>query len=633
MIVRFHRAGLLCMLSLVVGACRPDVQKALSLSGDNREELVQVLDHYRSEKQKLRAAKYLVAYLPYHYSYELEGYRKYCYALRKEWTSGDSVDEMMKRSMDISGMYRDSVKVVRDVDAVTAEYLIWNIDKSFEMWETNPNLSHLSFEEFCEYVLPHKCLDGQPLTRWKDDWADKYPGELAVLNQLDFFKANARKAAETLTYTYKKLFSGVPRNEEGFQIMPVLDLETAFLRPYDSCVDNAQLGIMTCRSKGIPVSFDFIPNWGHTAGRHYWNVVHSTRRRNEDYEPFRTKPGNKHFQDNPLPKVYRRTYRPNPIFLKILREEGTLPPRLELCSKDVTEEYQRTKDIRIPLAWKNSHRNLCLSVFDNNQWIPVDIAKSTFGSIRFKKVGVGILYAVTRYKDGQNNPVCDPFYLDLKGKILRYNASDREKTSLTLTRKFPALPHIFMSHEVMHGGVIDAGNDPEMSDAKVQVVFPNDSVLACSGMVRDTSAYRYWRIRSSGKEETDMAELFFYERLTGNILKGSGCDVLFDGDPLTWHAVSPGSEPCIDFGRPVSISRVACIRRGDGNDIFPGDEYELYFWQDGSWKYISGQRATDISLHFHDVPLGGLYYIKDMTRGRQNRPFVMDEVKNEVIWY
>lgn len=54
------------------GACRPQdegLEKALRLAKGNRAELEKVLRHYQNDSLKLEAAKFLIRYMPGHYSY------------------------------------------------------------------------------------------------------------------------------------------------------------------------------------------------------------------------------------------------------------------------------------------------------------------------------------------------------------------------------------------------------------------------------------------------------------------------------------------------------------------------------------------------------------------------------------
>lgn len=87
----------------------------------------------------------------------------------------------------------------------------------------------------------------------------------------------------------------------------------------------------------------------------------------------------------------------------------------------------------------------------------------------------------------------------------------------------------------------------------------------------------------------------------------------------------------IRFRKTGSNGKVAYIRRGDGNDICPGDVYELYYWKNNRWQLHDRQKADNVYLDFDEIPAGGLYFIRDSTRGAQNRTFI---IKNgTVMWY
>ena len=51
-------------------AYSPELTKALDRAGNNRHELVSVLEHYENEPEKLAAADYLISNMQGHYSYQ-----------------------------------------------------------------------------------------------------------------------------------------------------------------------------------------------------------------------------------------------------------------------------------------------------------------------------------------------------------------------------------------------------------------------------------------------------------------------------------------------------------------------------------------------------------------------------------
>lgn len=76
---------------------------------------------------------------------------------------------------------------------------------------------------------------------------------------------------------------------------------------------------------------------------------------------------------------------------------------------------------------------------------------------------------------------------------------------------------------------------------------------------------------------------------------------------------------------------MACVRRGDGNDICPGDDYELRYWEDGQWVTYEHKVAQNVYLEFKNVPANRLYHIRGLSRGNQNRIFIYKD--GTVRWY
>ena len=89
----------------------------------------------------------------------------------------------------------------------------------------------------------------------------------------------------------------------------------------------------------------------------------------------------------------------------------------------------------------------------------------------------------------------------------------------------------------------------------------------------------------------------------------------------------------LDFGEPREFEHVSFIRRGDGNDIFPGDEYELYYWNGHQMVLFDTYVPNDVYINVCGIPAGRLYYIRCTTRGVQQRIFEYDSENNSIIWH
>ena len=143
--------------------------------------------------------------------------------------------------------------------------------------------------------------------------------------------------------------------------------------------------------------------------------------------------------------------------------------------------------------------------------------------------------------------------------------------------------------------------------------------------------YRYWRIRPDSL--CQVAELAFLA--DGKAVDGVGVNIpavghlCFDGDPLSYAVFSENA--VFDFGEPVHLDTIRYLPLNDGNGIYPGDYYDLRRWTPRGWISISRKRATGYSLAFEDIPSGGLYLLKNVYRGDDERPFAIEG--GEAVFY
>ena len=102
----------------------------------------------------------------------------------------------------------------------------------------------------------------------------------------------------------------------------------------------------------------------------------------------------------------------------------------------------------------------------------------------------------------------------------------------------------------------------------------------------------------------------------------TGDRAAFDGDELT-YVVS--YDVRADFGKPVRVSRVVCLPRSDGNGVYPGEEYELLYYAADGWQSLGQKRAGDYFVEYGAVPADGLYWLRNRTRGVEERVFTVQD--------
>ena len=91
----------------------------------------------------------------------------------------------------------------------------------------------------------------------------------------------------------------------------------------------------------------------------------------------------------------------------------------------------------------------------------------------------------------------------------------------------------------------------------------------------------------------------------------------FDGNYDTYVTTSSVG---MDFGTPVQINRIRFVPRTANNGIVPGNSYALFYYANG-WKEFKILYAENSYLDFKDVPYATLYWLRNLTTGKEELPF------------
>lgn len=615
-------------------------------AGENARELRSVIRHFRHDKAKHKAAEYLIDNLRYHYSYEPEAYDSYCSSLDSLFLCRHDLETTYAEAEKIMRRSALSLRFVSDARNISASFLIRHIDEAFAEWHEGQYLQHLNFEEFCEYVLPYKAVPGQPWSDWKEDAKIPEDSESVIMAQMSSLGNSVRFGYHHINdYLIE---NGLKDNETRPDISPHLHPVTMLDAPYGDCQERAFLQMMYCRANGLPCSVDFVPNWMSTQGSHYWLNLVMTTRVNEAFESFAPRNEISYFlrKDLRMPKVFRMTWKPHIVLKDAISHGYSLPWSLSnIFVKDVTDEYCRTSDISIKTDAKE--RYLFLAVFDNERWVPVDITRRKGRKADFQKVGNGGTYCVVKYDDGIIEQASEPFYVGLNGVIHVFSADNEKRDDITVDRKYPSRQHIYDIRTELRGGILESSVNPGSEEWIRQGECADSEILSGKMKIADTSAYRYWRMHCSPGMLTDIAEIYFYEKGTCKRLMPEICgdyktypashyyeaEHIIDNDPLTFTRLKDDirfRSISFDFGHPVILDHVSYLKRGDGNDVTPGDTYELYYNDGKRWVLHDRMTADDIFLDFHGVPRGALLHLKCISRGREHRVFTWHE--DRIVW-
>ncbi len=616
---------------------QPDyLEQALVLAGENRPELEKVLQHYATNPEdslKYQAAVFLIENMPGHYSYKNEKYLDQYYDEIAEAVSPKQTRELNKSTMEaISGRYREKSRAhIQDIEIISADYLIHNIEQAFEVWENGEWATHVSFDDFCELILPYKGVELQTLDHWRTYSKELLKGDLDDLHNCDLYKNSAYWAATAINTEIIKLQSQeLPVG--GVNALPIFRIHTLSQMPFGTCGDYSVLAMALMRSQGIPVTEDCTPQWSWQSFGHSWNVLLNNKGKMITFSAGSSNPNEQHMPDERMGKVFRRTYAINREIQQLNKTEVYVPSIFKNhFMRDVTDEYMNTQDIEIsiPDSLKNEYQYGYLAVFDNRNWVPLHYGKVLNGKIQFNKMGLNSMYLPVFFDKEGIIPFASPFFINAKGEVIRCETSNQMQ-DITVRRKYFIDERCYIISNRLKGGKFQVAHHADFRDSVT--IYQILERIAQSGefnVPETIGKYRYWRYLSAEEMHNNMAEIYFYQDgdpdpVYGKIIGTSGSyvnekwhekEVVFDNDPLNYYdAIEPsGSWVGMDFGEPISISQISYTPRGDGNDITPGDMHELLYW-DNQWISLGKKKASDIKMVYENVPAGTIYWIRNLSR-------------------
>lgn len=626
-----------CTLSCVnVNDKSTALEYAYRIAGPNRGELESVIEYYSNDSLKRAAAIFLIENMPGHYSYKssrIEDYYDIALNLfQSDFTPKEQRDSLLKLSDGrFAGLDRE---LIQDARIITADFIIYNIEKSFDVWENQRWAKHLSFDEFCEWILPYKCVELQSFDAWRDTMALKFSDDISLMDYDDESYDSPFRAVNIVREELIRKIRPVGMyNRSGYSM---LSAATVSNMTYGSCADYVNLGVLTFRSLGIPVIIESTPSWGRYRAGHSWYTL-----LNDNGDIMRSEwdisscPGSPFFPYQRIPKVYRHTYSINRDRVPYHNNSVYKYP-FSLFQKDVTDQYFNTTDVTIKIRdrVKLVEDFAYIATFNghSSEWTLVDLGTVKKGKAYFKNMGRNILYFALGYNGSELCPISDPFIIHKDGCIEYIPADYLNKESIDVRRKYYSSENVEAMRKRILGGSIEASNDCNFSS--VVTVSRIDSLSIPDKMLLDSlgAKYRYWRYMSPEGSYGSIAELRFFDRdstvMEGTPIAkdGTNTDIVlkaFDDDWLSnFETEQPnGNWVGMDFGKPVDIRFVRVVPRSDENDVRPGDEYELKFWDGFYWVTHDIRTADDNVLHYDNIPCGALLWLHNRTRGWDERVF------------
>ncbi len=617
-------------LLMLSGGCISEspYETALSLAGDNRSQLEKAVSYFRSagDTDGESAAKWIIANMPGHEGIDSVQLSPRI-ALYKAFSKLNDQDQSTTDSLiSIYGSMSQDIRRKPDIETIDSATLVNDILAAFHARERWPWAKAIDSVTFRNYVLPYRIGDEPLAYGWREgiqkEWGKKFDS-IAKLPGMD----DIRKAAQELV----RLMPGC----EWTGLLPVgprIGHQMIYLR-YGDCQDIADKIIFFLKAAGIPAATDKVPARGNGNGFHSWASLFADETDTYAY-------GFKNvFPAEDLDVKY----------LKVIRE-------CYAGDKDVTDFYSHTSGspLRISLdSLEGDYDNLMLCTPSYRNWLPLTSARISGDSADFGHVGKGRIATVGSFdKKGKPRIVLGPFLtLDNGYKSIKPSGGSE---AVTLYRKNS--PEIGEFADRMVGAVIEISDDPDFNVTDTILRINEEPYrLFSTAFTPGNTPRRYVRYKGGRNSYCNVSELSFFTNVSDTIplkgtpigsegtrtkLKDNTYPMAFDGDPYTsFNATDPDNGWCgLDFGQPTTIGKIVFTPRNRDNFIRKGDEYELFYWDntltdsDAGWKSSGKKRAISDSIEF-TAPSGALLYLKNHTRGKDERIFIYDRAKRRQTFY
>lgn len=426
-----------------------------------------------------------------------------------------------------------------------------------------------------------------------------------------------------------------------------LKATTVINKKEGKCIDEANYSVLLCRYLGIPSAVDFTPHWGNRSQSHSWSVIINPDNTGTPFYMGNV-PGDtiNFFHPYKKPKVFRKRYSVNWDIYKSVRKEKEFPNLFQIPTfTDVTNEYCQTSDITltIPDTFNNEKKIAYICVFDEMNWTPVHYGEIKKRIVKFNSMGRGILYVAGFYENGEIKPFTNPFVLTPKGDIKDIKLNKSEKIDIVIYRKHPFWGEQDLFNLRMNNGCFQGANFNDFKDAITLYTHKGmtNGNWYCID-INNKHKFRYLRYIGDKGSYCNINELEFLDcnnqLIKGKIIGTEGeswakKENVFDHNILTgFCANSPdGNWVGLELKHPQSISRIRYIGRNDGNCIEQGDLYEFYIYSNNKWNLFKSLTAKGDSLLIKNVPSGGLYLLRDRSKGQEERIFTYENGKQ--VWW
>ncbi len=435
-------AALVLAVSAQASTWPPEVEAALTKAGANRGELERVLENYRagSDPLKLEAAVFLIA--------NMDGHGYIVHMFRDEQGKEVAFDALDYASYSEARAAFEELEKQHgvldygplrfepDLERITADFLIDNIDLAFMAWREKPWARDISFETFCELVLPYRGSN-EPLEPWRAACLERLAGVTGTLEDPTDIQAAgvAVRTSAQRWVRFSELYYLHP-TDQGFVEM----LQAGRGR----CEDMSNMLGYAFKAHAVLSASDYTPWWADRDNNHAWEVLLDAKGLGKAGLAHRAA------------KVYRKTFALQRDTLGYLKADDEKVPRwLDLRNyKDVTDQYMDTSDVTVKLnrPRPDEARHAYLCIFNDGEWRAIHWGRVEGDHVTFTKMGRRIAYLPAYSVNEQLVPAAEPFILTREGELRVLDGASAAEFRLSIAPKSSEVQPMSPAMTVKQGG-------------------------------------------------------------------------------------------------------------------------------------------------------------------------------------
>ncbi|TAJ11016.1 hypothetical protein DMA11_18440 [Marinilabiliaceae bacterium JC017] len=480
-----------------------------------------------------------------------------------------------------------------DCRCIIAEYFIHDLEMAHHQYVNSPFKDSIRLEQYLEFILPYRALDGMCLHDWRSYLFKTYCHRLNSVKDLPI-----KTVVDSILDTGKLTEYGYDYAHK-LAYRKILEYEVSENGP---CQVRAQYNRMLMAAYGIPCAIDYVPVWGNINGRHVWSCI-LTKNESLPFDPFpypqkwnlKASYNNVNYDDDygkyRLPKVFRECYSQNDLLIH--KDKGLKIPNglLKRNFMDVSEEYFQPVDVTIEMeeAIPSVINYLYICAYYKGQWEPVWFGKRDGNRVTFEKMGHDIIYTVGYYEKGMIKIVGHPFYVNKDGIAESVIPDFNIKRTISFNRTQRTKPKDIYKKNTLFGCQLQATNDESWQkfDTLVTITYPIQSRV--NTMVIDSEeCYRYIRLWFP-RDTVCMSEISI-ETAPGYDFKGIGIQPLKMRKPLGNCLMDLFPIIFICIRRAVLLGIISL--NGIWIEMLKSTRFHSVWWNKVVWMIIPGMNFT-----------------------------------------